>query len=95
MSEDNIKIEKEDLQRLKDFEETILNLESEDAPKYVIDYEMEAQIKYDVLIDTFGVKEVSEALEYMGASKDDLTDHPTYLDIYAYLEEKNREDQQI
>ena len=84
------KIGKEDLQRLKDFEETILNLQSEDAPKYAIDYEIEAQIKYDVLIDTFGVGAVSEALQTLETSKEDLSDHPTYLDIYGYLEAKSK-----
>lgn len=84
------KIEKEDLQRLKDFEETILNLEGEDTPKYEIDFEMESQIKYDALIDHFGVESVSSALETLEISKDDLTDHPTYLDIYGYLEAKSR-----
>lgn len=84
------KIEKEDLQRLKDFEETILNLEGEDTPKYEIDFEMESQIKYDALIDHFGVEAVSSALETLEISKDDLTDHPTYLDIYGYLEAKSR-----
>jgi hypothetical protein len=34
---------------------------------------MEAQIKFDVLIENFGVKEVSEALEKLELSKDDLS----------------------
>jgi hypothetical protein len=85
------KIEKEDLERFKDFEETILNLDGEDSPKYEIDFEMESQIKYDVLIDHFGVGPVSSALETLEISKDDLSDHPTYLDIYGYLEAKNKE----
>ena len=55
------KMNKEDLKRLKEFEETILNIKDEGAPKYSVDYEMEAQIKYDVLIDNFGVESVSEA----------------------------------
>ena len=86
----NKKIGKEDLERLKEFEETILNLQDEDAPKYAIDYEMEAQIKYDVLIDNFGVGEVSEALTTLEIEKGDLTDHSTYLDIYGYLEAKSK-----
>jgi len=53
------KIGKRELNRLKKFEDTILNLKEEGAPKYSIDYEMEAQIKFDVLIENFGVKEVS------------------------------------
>jgi hypothetical protein len=85
------KIGKGDLTRLKKFEEKILNLKGEDAPKYAIDYEMESQIKFDVLIENFGVKEVSEALEALDLSKDDLHDHPTYLDIYGYLEAKKKE----
>lgn len=85
------KIGKRELNRLKKFEDTILNLNEEGAPKYSIDYEMEAQIKFDVLIENFGVKEVSEALEEMELSKDDLSDHPTYLDIYGYLEAKSKE----
>jgi hypothetical protein len=85
------KIGKRELNRLKKFEDTILNLKEEGAPKYSIDYEMEAQIKFDVLIENFGVKEVSEALENMELSKDDLSDHPTYLDIYGYLEAKSKE----
>jgi hypothetical protein len=52
---------------------------------------MEAQIKFDVLIENFGVKEVSVALEKLELSKDDLSDHPTYLDIYGYLEAKSKE----
>ena len=91
MSDDNVKIEKEDLERLRDFQETILNLEGEGVPKYSIDFEMEAQIKYDSLIDNFGVKAVSEALETLEVSKEDLSDHPTYLDIYGYLEAKSKE----
>jgi hypothetical protein len=87
----NKKIGKEDLQRLKEFEETILNLQDEDAPKYAIDFEMEAQIKYDALIDHFGVESVSDAFQTLQVSKDDLSDHPTYLDIYGYLEAKSKE----
>ena len=87
----NKKIGKKDLERLKEFEETILNLKDEDAPKYAIDFEMESQIKYDSLIDNFGVKSVSEALESLEISKEDLSDHPTYLDIYDYLEAKSKE----
>ena len=85
------KIGKRELNRLKKFEDTILNLKEEGAPKYSIDYEMEAQIKFDVLIENFGVKKVSEALEKLEVSKDDLSDHSTYLDIYGYLEAKNKE----
>jgi hypothetical protein len=85
------KIGKRELNRLKKFEDTILNLKEEGAPKYSIDCEMEAQIKFDVLIENFGVKEVSEALEKLELSKYDLSDHPTYLDIYGYLEAKNKE----
>jgi len=85
------KIGKRELNRLKKFEDTILNLKEEGAPKYSIDYEMEAQIKFDVLIENFGVREVSEALEKMELSKDDLFDQPTYLDIYGYLEAKSKE----
>jgi hypothetical protein len=84
------KIEKEDLQRLKDFQDTILNLKEEGAPKYEIDFEMESQIKYDALIDHFGVKSVSEALQTLEISKEDLSDNPTYLDIYGYLEARNK-----
>ena len=87
----NKKIGKEDLKRLKDFEETILNLQGEDAPKYAIDYEMESQIKYDSLIDNFGVESVSEAFETLEVSREDLSDHLTYLDIYGYLEAKSKE----
>ena len=85
------KIGKKELEKLKKFEDTILNLKEEGAPKYSIDYEMEAQIKYDVLVDTFGVGPVSDAFEVLEISKDDLTDHPTYLDIYGYLEAKSKE----
>jgi len=88
----NKKIGKEDLEKMKEFEETILNLKEEGAPKYAIDYEMEAQIKYDVLVDNFGVKNVSEAFETLEVSKDDLSDHPTYLDIYGYLEAKSKQE---
>ena len=87
----NKKIGKKDLERLKEFEETILNLKDEDAPKYAIDFEMESQIKYDSLIDNFGVKSVSEALESLEISKEDLSDHPTYLDTYGYLGAKSKE----
>jgi hypothetical protein len=85
------KIEKEDLARLREFEETILNLQDEDAPKYAIDFEMEAQIKYDALIDHFGVESVSNAFKILDVSTEDLSDPPTYLDIYGYLEAKNKE----
>lgn len=85
------KIGKRELNRLKKFEDTILNLKDEDAPKYSIDYEMEAQIKYDSLIDNFGVGLVSNAFESLEVSKDDLSDHSTYLDIYGYLEAKSKE----
>lgn len=85
------KIGKRELNRLKKFEDTILNLKDDDAPKYSIDYEMEAQIKYDSLIDNFGVESVSNAFESLEVSKDDLSDHSTYLDIYGYLEAKSKE----
>ena len=85
------KIGKKELERLKKFEDTILNLKDESAPKYSIDYEMEAQIKYDVLVDHFGVPAVFDALEILEISKDDLSDHPTYLDIYGYLEAKTKQ----
>lgn len=82
------KFEDEDLKRIKEFQDTILNLNEEGAPKYSVDYEMESQIKYDVLIDNFGVESVSEAFRVLDISKADLGDHPTYLDIYGYLEAK-------
>jgi hypothetical protein len=85
------KIGKRELNRLKKFEDTILNLKEEGAPKYSIDYEMEAQIKYDSLIDNFGVSSVSNAFETLEVSKDDLSDHSVYLDIYGYLEAKSKE----
>lgn len=85
------KFSKEEIKRIKDFERTILNLNEEGAPKYSVDYEMEAQIKYDVLIDNFGVESVSEAFKILDVSKEDLSDHPTYLDIYGYLEAKSKE----
>lgn len=85
------KIGKRELNRLKKFEDTILNLKEEGAPKYSIDYEMEAQIKYDSLIDNFGVESVSNAFRTLEISKDDLSDHSTYLDIYGYLEAKSKE----
>lgn len=85
------KIGKRELNRMKKFEDTILNLKEEGAPKYAIDYEMEAQIKYDSLVDNFGVGPVSNAFGVLEVSKDDLTDHPTYLDIYGYLEAKSKE----
>jgi hypothetical protein len=86
----NSKIGKRELNRLKKFEDTILNLKEEGAPKYSIDHEMEAQIKFDVLIENFGVVEVTEALTKMDLLKDDLSEHSTYLDIYGYLEAKNK-----
>jgi hypothetical protein len=85
------KIGKEELKRLKDFEDTILNLKEEGAPKYQIDWDMEVQVKYDALIDHFGVESVSEAFETLQVSKDDLSDQPTYLDIYGYIEAKSKE----
>ncbi len=85
------KIEKEDLERLREFEESILNLRDENSPKYSIDFEMESQIKYDALIDHFGVEGVSNAFRVLEVSVEDLTDNPTYLDIYGYLEAKSKE----
>ena len=87
----NKKFEDEDLKRIKEFQETILNLNEEEAPKYSVDYEMEAQIKYDVLIDNFGVEAVNEAFKILDVSKEDLSDHPSYLDIYGYLEAKSKQ----
>lgn len=84
------KLEKEDLDRFKEFEHTILNLQEEGAPKYSVDYEMEVQIKYDVLIDHFGVNMVTEGFKSLAISKDDLGDQQTYLDIYGYLEAKSK-----
>ena len=78
-------IGKEELNRLKEFEDKILNLTDEDAPKYYIDYEMESQIKYDVLIDNFGVPAVSETLKTLDVRKEDLFDQLIYLDIYNHL----------
>ena len=81
-------IGKVETNRLKKFEEKILNLTDEDAPKYSIDYEMESQIRYDVLIDNFGVAAVSEGLKTLDIGKEDLFDQPIYLDIYNYLSKK-------
>jgi hypothetical protein len=83
------KIGKVETNRLKKFEDKILNLTDEDAPKYYIDYEMESQIRYDVLIDNFGVSAVSEGLKTLGIGKEDLFDQPIYLDIYNYLSKNN------
>ena len=82
------KIGKVETNRLKKFEEKILNLTDEDAPKYSIDYEMESQIRYDVLIDNFGVAAVSEGLKTLDIKKEDLFDQPIYLDIYNHLSKK-------
>lgn len=87
----NNKIGKRELSRLKKFETTILNLKGENAPRYSVDYEMEARIKFDVLVENFGEKEVYEALNNLEIIKDDLSDHPTYLDIYGYLEAKKNQ----
>jgi len=82
------KFDGEDLERFKEFEENILNLNEEGAPKYKIDWDLEIQIKYDALIDHFGVKAVSEGFIALDLSKDDLGDPEKYLDIYGYLEAK-------
>lgn len=82
-------IGKTETNRLKKFEEKILNLTDEDAPKYSIDYEMESQIRYDVLIDNFGVAEVSEGLKTLDIGKEDLFDQAIYLDIYNHLSKNN------
>ena len=82
------KIGKVETNRLKKFEEKILNLTDEDAPKYSIDYEMESQIRYDVLIDNFGVAAVSEGLKTLDIGKEDLFDQTIYLDIYNHLSKK-------
>ena len=82
------KIGKVETNRLKKFEEKILNLTDEDAPKYSIDYEMESQIRYDVLIDNFGVAAVSEGLKTLDIGKEDLFDQAIYLDIYNHLSKK-------
>ena len=82
------KIGKTETNRLKKFEEKILNLTDEDAPKYSIDYEMESQIRYDVLIDNFGVAAVSEGLKTLDIGKGDLFDQAIYLDIYNHLSKK-------
>jgi hypothetical protein len=82
------KIGKTETNRLKKFEEKILNLTDEDAPKYSIDYEMESQIRYDVLIDNFGVASVSEGLKTLDIGKEDLFDQAIYLDIYNHLSKK-------
>lgn len=82
-------IEKEDIERLAEFEETILNLQTDsDSPKYSIDYEMESQVKYDVLIDSFGVSEVSNAIKEFGIDKIDLSHHQTFIEIFNHLKNK-------
>lgn len=85
------KFDKEDLERFKEFEENILNLKEEGAPKYEVDWDLEIQIKYDALIDHFGVEAVSEGFTSFQISKDDLSDQSTYLDIYGYLEAKQKQ----
>jgi hypothetical protein len=85
------KFDKEDLERFKEFEDNILNLNEEGAPKYEVDWDLEIQIKYDALIDHFGVNLVSEGFSSFGISKDDLSDQSTYLDIYGYLEAKQKQ----
>lgn len=86
--EEKNSLDQEDLQRLREFEDKILSLQEEGAPKYSIDYQMESQIKYDVLIDHFGVDFVPEALESFGVSVEDLADSKVYLDIYNCLKLK-------
>jgi hypothetical protein len=81
-------IEKEDLDRLAEFEKTILNLQGEDSPLYNIDYEMEAQIRYDVLIDLFEVSDVFDSLKQLDISKDDLWNHLKFIEVYDYLTSK-------
>jgi hypothetical protein len=49
---------------------------------------MESQIRYDVLIDNFGVASVTEALKTLDIRKEDLFDQPIYLDIYNHLSTK-------
>lgn len=83
MTERNIKIE--DLERLQEFEGQILSLDEEGAPKYSIDYEMESQIKFDFLIETFGVDRVFRSFESLGIQKDDLSEPEVYQKIYLDL----------
>lgn len=90
-------IEKEDLDRLAEFEKTILNLQGEDSPLYIqgedsplynIDYEMESQIRYDVLVDLFEVSDVFDSLKQLDISKDDLWNHLKFIEVSDYLTSK-------
>jgi hypothetical protein len=77
-------IRQEDIEKFKEFEETILNLK-EPGVKYTKDLETESRIKMCVLIENFGKEKTEELLQKIRIEEKDLADQDTYIKIYNLL----------
>lgn len=83
--------EKIDIGSLKEFEDKILSLDKEkDGISYSVDEEMEAQIKFSVLEEKFGLDKSIKALNDLSINKKSLSDQDTYVMLYKYLQKNHK-----
>jgi len=80
-----VDITKDDLERFKEFEETILNLKNSGV-SYKKDDALEAQIKKEVLYEHFSEEKTDEIMKKLGLDFIDLCDQEIYIKIYRFLE---------
>jgi hypothetical protein len=78
-------LDQSDYENFRNFEETITNLK-DSAVIYKQDFEMESQIKKDVLFEKFGAKPTQEVMEKLNLNYVDLADHKIYIEIYKFLD---------
>jgi hypothetical protein len=84
------KLEKKDLDSFQEFESKILSLEGERV-SYKKDIEIEGQIKRDVLYEKFGEEKTDILLHKLGISFSDLSNQETYIAIYNFLDQSNKD----
>lgn len=81
-------LNEEDYKAFKEFEEKIMSIKSPGI-RYQKDFEMDAQIKKEILFEKFGSKKTDEALEKLKLNYLDLSDQEIYVEIYRFLDTIN------
>lgn len=84
-----MRIKKEDLDRMKELEKSILSLDpKKHGIKYTPDDEIELLIKESVLIDRFGKERFLSAMKELSMDKKSLSDQDKYIFLTKFLLEK-------
>lgn len=72
-------------ENLHEFEKTLLDQEKTHEIKYVIDKDIESQVRYEFMCESAGIENVDKALNDSGMEKIDLADDESYRTILNIL----------